>query len=125
MANQLEDDTQGNVLGERVTFVYTANNGQVYNMVQDASVGVAVGNVLSTDADADIVSASERRGLKLRYINVEGQTEPEKKKRIVIGSPTNPLFTGAATTVSINSVTFRVQTIVGERRSTLRVQPPE
>lgn len=125
MANQLDDDTQGNVLGERVTFVYTANNGQVYNMVQDASVGVAVGNVLSTDADADIVSASERRGLKLRYINVEGQTEPEKKKRIVIGSPTNPLFTGAATTVSINSVTFRVQTIVGERRSTLRVQPPE
>jgi len=124
MAQQLDDDTQGNILGERVTFVYTANNGDVYNMTQDASVGVAVGNVLSTDAEPDQLSVNGTKPVRPRYILVEGQTEPEKKKRIVIGSPTNPLVTGAATSVSINGVTFRVSFVGAEQRRLPRVQPP-
>lgn len=125
MANQLVDDNLGNVLGERATFVYTSNAGVVYNIVQDASVAIAVGNVLSTDAQPAVIPLSGTRPLRCRYILVEGQTEPEKKKRIVIGSASNPLVTGAATTVSINGVLFRVTFVGAEQRRLPRVQPPE
>ena len=120
---QLDDDNQGNILGERLAFAYRAENGQIYNFIQDNSIGIAVGNPRSSDADRDIVGASERRGLKLRYVNLEGTLEPEKKKRVVISEPANPLMTGLQLTVTINGVEYRVATVVGERRSRLRPAP--
>lgn len=123
MANQLDDDNQGNILGERATFVYVTNGGVSYNITQDASVAVAVGNALSTDASAPILRASQRRGIRARYVLLEGQTAPEKKKRVIIGSPTNPLMTGTQLEVSINAETYRVTQTVGELVNRLRVQP--
>lgn len=123
MANQLDDDNQGNVLGERTTFVYTDNRGTVWNMTQDSSVAVAVGNVLSTDATPPLLPLGGDRPFRPRYILLEGQTEPEKKKKVYIGSATNPLFLGTTTTVSINAVTYRVTRPVGEQRPIPRVQP--
>lgn len=121
--SQLDDDLQGNVLGERATFVYTTDQGVQYNMVQDSSVGVAVGNVLSTNAALPTLKTSDSRPIRPRYILLEGQTEPEKKKRVVIGAPDNSLVAGASTNVSINAVDYRVTTIRGEGRARLRVQP--
>lgn len=124
MAQQLDDDNQGNVLGERVTFVYETDNGVTYNITQDASVGVACGNVLSTNAAPPTLKTSQTRPIRPRYVLLEGQTEPEKRKKVIIGDPANPLVSGAQLTVSINAVTYRVATVRGEGRNRLRVQPP-
>lgn len=121
---QREDDTQGNILGERGTFNYIAGDGQVYNMIQDVSVASGVGNVFSSDPAQGKLTTSQRLGIKARYVLLEGVDDPRKKKRVVIGDPASAIMTGANTTATINGVVYRVATIVGERRSLPRTNPP-
>lgn len=121
MAEQLIDDTQGNVLGERATFVYQSETGQSYNMILDNSVGAGVGNQLSSDATLPGLSASAQRPIRPRYINVEDVATGLIKKRIVICSPTNAFFTGTDTTLTINGTNFIVTSSRGEQRVRYKV----
>lgn len=120
MAEQLIDDTQGNVLGERETFLYTSDNGRQYNMDLDNSLSLPVGNSPSTDASLDAVNATATRPFKPRYINVVASNDDNIRKQIVVCSATNPLFVGTASTFTANGVEFTVLSSVGERRSRLR-----
>ena len=116
MAQQLLDDTQGNVLGERETFAYTSETGQVYNMVLDNSVGAGVGNPYSTDSTLPGLSASAKRPLRPRYINVQDVATGLIKKRIVICKPDNSFYQGTDTTLTINGTAFVVTSSRGEER---------
>ena len=121
MAEQLVDDVAGNVLGERRPFQYVADNGTEYNVELDNSIAVAVGNDESTDAGLDRVSVSGRLPLAPRYINVVATGDDNIRKRVVIGSATNPLFVGTSSSFTANGVTFSVLSSRGERRSRVRL----
>lgn len=118
------EDNAGNVLGPRGTFTYETDQGVTYNITQDRSVGEAVGNTISTNAALPVLPISATKPIKPRYILVVDSDEPTKRKKIVIGDPTNSLFASAASaTVTINGETFEVTGRVGEKRSTLRLTP--
>ena len=123
MARQLIDDAVGNVLGERATFVYTTDGGVAHNMTQDNGNGVAVGNVLSTDADAPILRTSQARPIKPRYVLLQGPGGT-RRKRVVIGAVGNGIFDGGTASVTINGVLYTVVTRVGERNSRLVLGAP-
>jgi len=125
MARQLLDDTVGNVLGERATYVYTTDGGVAHNMTQDAGNATGVGNVLSADADAPILRTSQARPIKPRYILVAGPGTGLRRKKVVIGSATNTAFNGTDSTVTINTVVYTIVTRVGERNSRLKIGAPE
>lgn len=116
MAEQLIDDTLGNVLGERRTYVYTTDAGVEYNMDIDNSIAVAVNNTPSTDATLPGLRVSQKRPLAPRYILIQDTATQNIKKRVVIGSVTNPLFTGEDTTLTINGTAFEVTSSQGEKR---------
>ena len=117
------EDAVGNALGPRATFVYESDQGVSYNFTADRSVGLAAGNVLSTNAGLPILKTSQTRPIKPRYILIVDTDEPTKRKRVVIGDPANSLFaSNANSTVTINSETFSVTGRVGEKRSTLKVE---
>lgn len=122
MAEQLIDDTSGNVLGERRTFEYVSETGQSYNMVLDNSVGAGVGNAYSSDASLPGLSASAQRPIRPRYINVEDVATGNIKKRIVICSPSNAFYQGTDTTLTINGVDFVVTSSRGEQRIRYKVE---
>lgn len=124
MAEQLIDDTSGNVLGERATFAYTSETGQVYNMVLDNSVGAGVGNPYSTDASLPGLSASAQRPIRPRYINVEDVATGNIKKRIVVCNPSNAFFQGTDSTLTINGVEFVVTSSRGEQRVRYKLAVP-
>lgn len=126
MAEQLIDDTVGNVLGERSTYRYVSDKGTEYNIDLDNSVSGAVGNILSTDGTLDGLAASGTLPLKPRYINVVATDNDTIRKKIIITSPTNGLFTGVTATTNINGVAFTVLSSRGEQRPRFRVStPPE
>lgn len=120
MAEQLIDDTQGNVLGERRTYRYISDNGTEYNVDLDNSIAVAVGNTPSTTPDLDVLSVSGTRPLAPRYVNVVATADDNIRKRVVITSPTNPLFTGTTSTFTANGIGFTVLSSRGEKRPRLR-----
>lgn len=121
MAQQLDDDAQGNILGERETFVYTSDAGVAYNIVQDGSVSRGAGNTISASLANPSLPASQKRPIRPRYVLVSDGASQLKRKRIIIGSPTNPLFTGAQSTFIANGVSYTVRTRVGERTSAPRL----
>lgn len=125
MAQQLIDDTEGNVLGERETFVYSSDSGQAYNIVLDGSVSRAAGNAISASLANPSLPASQKRPIKPRYILVSDGATGNKRKRIIIGSITNPLFTGASSTFIANGTSYTVRTRVGERTSTPVLSTPD
>lgn len=118
---QLTDDNLGNVLGERRTYLYIADNGTQYNMDVDNSIAVAVDNTPSTDGNLPGLRVNQKRPLQPRYILAESVADPEIKKRIVIGSPTNPLFVGTDSEFTANGVVFRVTSSNGEKRKRYEV----
>lgn len=126
MAQQLVDDAEGNVLGERETFVYTTDAGVARNIVLDGSVSRAAGNTISASLAPPSLPASQKRPLKPRYVLVSDGETGNKRKRIIIGSITNPLFTGASSTFTANGTAYTVRTRVGERTSAPRLSaaPP-
>lgn len=121
---QLIDDSQGNVLGERYTALYTSDKGTQYNMELDGSIGVAVGNSPSTNGALDAIAASGTLPLRPRYINVVASADDNIRKRIVVCSPTNPLFVGTTSVFTANGVEFTVLSSRGEQRPRLRTLPP-
>lgn len=125
MAQQLDDDTQGNVLGERETFVYTTDAGVARNITLDGSVSRGAGNAISASLAAASLPASQQRPLRPRYILVSDGATQLKRKRVIIGSITNPLFTGGSNTFVANGVAYTVRTRVGERVSVPRLSAPE
>lgn len=121
MAEQLTDDNLGNVLGERRTYAYTSDRGTVYNMDLDNSLAVGVNNTPSTDDSLDGLASTGRLPLSPRYINVVATADDTIRKKIVITSPTNPLFTGASSSFTANGVAFTVLSSRGEKRPRFRV----
>jgi hypothetical protein len=119
-AEQLVDDSLGNVLGERRTYVYVSDRGDSYNMDIDNSIAVAVDNTPSTDATLPGLRVSQKRPLRPRYILAEN-ADGTIRKRIVIGNPANPLFTGADTSFTANGVTFEVTSAQGEKAARYKV----
>lgn len=120
MGEQLVDDNLGNVLGERRTYEYTSDRGTKYNIDMDNSIAVGVNNTPATDEALDTLAVYGSRPLAPRYINVVASADDNIRKRIVITSPTNPLFTGAASTFTANGVAFTVLSSRGEKRPRLR-----
>lgn len=119
-AEQLVDDALGNVLGERRTYLYVSDRGDSYNMDVDNSIAVAVNNTPSTDATLPGLRVSQQRPLRPRYIlaeNVDGTI----RKKIVIGSATNPLFIGTETEFTANGVLFSVTSAQGEKAQRYKV----
>lgn len=119
-AEQLVDDNLGNVLGERRTYLYVSDRGDSYNMDVDNSIAVAVDNTPSTDATLPGLRVSQKRPLQPRYIIAEN-ADGTIRKRIVIGSPTNPLFLGTDTQFTANGVTFDVTSAQGEKAQRYKV----
>lgn len=113
-------DTVGNRLGSRAAFDYETDDGESVLMVQDESVGEAVGNVKATTPQrATSVNSKYLRG---RYILVQSKTDPDVKKKIVIGDPTNTLYASdSSSEVTINGVVFVTTGRVGEAVTFLRV----
>lgn len=121
MAEQLTDDNLGNVLGERRTYVYTSDRGTQYNVDLDNSLAVAVNNTPSTDDSLDGLSVTGQLPLAPRYLNVVATNDDTIRKRVIITSPTNPLFTGASSSFTANGIAFTVLSSRGERRPRFRV----
>lgn len=116
-------DIVGNRLGPRGTFEYVTDSLEVISMAQDDSVGKAVGNVVATTNRRP--QSVNSRYLKGRYILVQRVGDPSITKRIVIGSPANPLMTAEASSIiTINSAQFVVTGRVGEQVSFLKLTPP-
>ena len=118
------EENEGNVLGPRGTFTYEAGNGVTYNISLDRSVSLAVGNALSTNAALPVITSSGVIPLSPRYILIKSVDEPSKRKRVIIGDPTNSMFASAASSnVTINGEVFVVTGRVGEKSRTLPIDP--
>ncbi len=117
----MADDTSGNTLGPRATFVYQTDSQEDIVYQADRSVGLAVGNVLATTAQRP--SSINTRYLQGRYVLVEAQNDPSVRKKIFIGDPLNTLFAAdSSQNVTINGVVFVTTGRVGERVSFLTVE---
>lgn len=125
MAQQTIDDTEGNVLGERETFVYTTDAGVNRNIVLDGSVSRGAGNTISASLANVSLPASQQRPLRPRYVLVSDGATGLKRKKVIIGNVENPLFTGASNTFIANGTSYTVRTRVGERTSVPKLTPPE
>jgi len=116
----MAEDTVGNVLGKRATFVYTTDGNEEVVFTQDRSVGLAVGNVLATTAQRP--TSVNGRYLRGRYLLVQGKTDPSLKKRITVGKIDNSAFAAEGSTeITINGTVFVTTGRVGEAVSFLRV----
>lgn len=95
---------------------YVSDNGSTYVMRQDASNAAAAGNTSST------ANPSLPGRTKPRYILAAHPTTG-RERRIVVGDPTNALWVGGTTTISLPdfgalmaATTFLVRGRIGERR---------
>lgn len=114
-------DTVGNRLGPRGTFDYESDAGVSYIMQLDKSVATAMGNIESTDVSLPVLPASQSRPLRPRYVLLQLQTDAKVSKKAIVGDPENALWTSnAASTVSINGVSWTITGRVGEARSVLK-----
>ncbi len=119
-------DTVGNRNGPRRTFLYVRDDSETFNMTLDESVGLAVGNAPSTDGDAAVLPASQKRPTEPRYMLFALQSDPSVRKKAIICDYTNTLFlSNGPDEVTINGVVWIATARIGEKRSTLRVDDPE
>ena len=120
----MAEDTVGNILGRRGVFVYQTDSSVSYNISLDRSVGLAVGNEISTIGTLPILRASGRRPICPRYMLLQKKDEPSVKKKAIVCDLVNSAFlSSAATEVTINNVVYVVTGRVGEKRSTLVLEP--
>lgn len=120
----MAEDTVGNILGKRGVFVYQNDSSVSYNISLDRSVSLAVGNALSEIATLPIIRASGRRPISPRYLLLQQKDAPTVKKKAIICDLVNSLFlSSAASEVTINGVVYVVTGRVGEKRSTLVIEP--
>jgi hypothetical protein len=120
----MAEDTVGNILGVRGVFEYNNDSSVKYNISLDRSVSLAIGNGLSTIATLPIIRASGRRPIAPRYLLLQQKGNPAVKKKAIVCDLVNSIFlSSAATEVTINSIVYVVTGRVGERRSTLVIEP--
>lgn len=114
-------DNVGNRLGKRAAFDYETDDGESVLMVQDESVGLAIGNIKATEAQrATSVNSKYLRG---RYVLLQLKSDPNVKKKVVVGDSTNAIFAADSTTdVTINGVVWATTGRVGEAVTFLQVE---
>ncbi len=119
-------DAVGNRNGPRAVFVYETDSVKTRNLIQDESVGLAIGNTKSTDGEVDILRASGKRPIEPRYILLALKSDTSVRKRAIVGKNDNTLFAAdGPSEVTINSVVWVVTGRVGEKRSTVFVEDEE
>lgn len=99
---------------------YVSDDGETYRLRMDASNATAVGNATAS------VTAHLPGGYRPRYVLATHPTTGRERK-LVIGDPTNALFVGGTSSVSIEefsgthsaTVSHAVLSRVGERRLNL------
>lgn len=116
----MAEDNVGNIVGKRGTFEYLTDAGVTINYSADASVGIAVGNTVATiNRGAKSVNDKYLQG---RYVLAQQNADPSVKKKIIVGSPTNPLMVAAAgQIIPINGTQYTITGRVGEKASYLRL----
>jgi len=120
----MAEDTVGNILGKRAVFTYQNDSSVAFNISLDRSVSLAVGNDLSTIATLPILRASGRRPIAPRYLLLQQKDSPTVKKKAIVCDLVNSLFlSSAASEVTINNIVYVVTGRVGEKRSTLVIDP--
>lgn len=120
----MAEDTAGNVLGKRATFVYTTDGSEDVVFQQDRSVGLAVGNVLATSSTRP--TSVNGKYLRGRYLLLQGKDDPSLKKRVIVGKIDNSSFAAEGSTeITINGVVFVTTGKVGEAVTFLRVSEGE
>lgn len=97
----------------RIHIDYVDDNGQHHYIPQRTAVQVAVGNALSTTSTNPGRPAKWRlRRVMLKY---DSGTRVFRK-RVTIASTANAIWTGATTTVTVDGVTWTVESRLGEAR---------
>lgn len=99
---------------DKVHILYTDDNGATHAISQRQAVQTAAGNVVTTD---DSLPGRPAKW-KLRHVMVRYYSGTKTyRKKIVIGSVSNGLWSGATATVSIDGVTWTRQGRIGEARN--------
>lgn len=118
----MADDTIGNLLGPRKTFVYQSDSSVSYNITLDSSVSTALGNDASTNGALPVLRATAARPLRPRYVLMQLKSDPKVRKKAIICDLVNSNFlSSAALDVTINNVVWTIVGRVGEKRSALTV----
>lgn len=117
-------DNVGNRNGPRKTFVYINDGSVNFNISLDESVATALGNTPSTNGSFPVLRATGKRPIEPRYILLALQSDLSIRKKAIICDYTNSLFLSSAPTqVTINGVVWVATARIGEKRSTLQVDP--
>lgn len=101
----------------KIVIAYESDDGQEYGVLTTLNHANAAGAVPATD-----VTPTYRKRWVPRHVNLLSTdlTGPDQKARLVIPTPTHPLWTGAAAGVTIEGLgDFVVTGRTGERRSRL------
>jgi hypothetical protein len=98
----------------RVHIDYIDDNGNHHYISQRTQVQQKAGNALSTDAS----KPGRPARWKLRHVQCFNVTGGHTfRKRVVIASPANPLWTGASSAISgLDGVNWTVEGRIGEKR---------
>lgn len=97
-------------------FTYTDDGGNPWRVRLDASNAAAVGGV------AAATGLNKPSGLVERYLLAEHPTTG-RERRIICPDPTNPLWLGGTSTISLidfntnTAVTFNIRGRIGEKRT--------
>jgi len=108
------------VAGPSTHINYDSDDGETYRIRMDASNAAAAGNAAATS------TVHLPSGYRPRYVLATHPTT-NRQRKIVIGSPSNALFVGGTSTISIEefsgthstTVSHPVLSRVGERRYNL------
>jgi len=96
----------------RVNIQYFDDNGVQHDIPQRKQVALNCGNT--------IAPATGKPGRpakwKLRHVLLFDTATGKQSKKVVIGRTTNPIWTGATTTVTIDGDTWKVESKIGEKR---------
>ena len=97
---------------DQAIVAYTSDTGTVFTISQRRDNALLVGNqIVSERTNQGIPEFWNLRFIRLQTVHL-GRTY---QRKIVIGSPTNPLFTGMQRLLNIDGVTWIVTGCKGER----------
>lgn len=108
----------GQTLGNRAYFAYTADDGSVYSLQLDETLGLAAG------LTPDILAPNRPINFKPRYVLYEGVVDGKKvRKRLVCNSNFLAYNTDQTATTVIDGVGYQSTGRVGEKLSYPRNPP--
>ena len=117
-------DNVGNRLGPRAYFNYTTDDDDARMVLLDRSVGLALGNSLSTISKTTIPRTAKRPYV-LRTVLLEDPISGARKE-VVIGNRNSTFMTqDVAVNVQINGVAYNVIGRKGEQKFFPSVSEPE